>query len=208
MYQRTCCIIKPPCGYFPFFAVLHIPPDSSLIFLPVHPLNTSLFFFSSSPRAHRLIHNLQGQFMHMFQPGALSRNVSQHAEKRCRANEPTTNRLFWRTAGNVILKPLCISEPSVLPPPPTTLFPWGSGMWWLEVVTLTDAACLCGYFQMRDIQFNHLTRFIGACIDPPNICIVTEYCPRGSLQVMTDGLRGKARTSACEGATYDKFGKQ
>lgn len=41
---------------------------------------------------------------------------------------------------------------------------------------------------MRDIQFNHLTRFIGACIDPPNICIVTEYCPRGSLQV--GGLGG------------------
>uniref|UniRef100_A0AAQ5ZCU7 Guanylate cyclase n=1 Tax=Amphiprion ocellaris TaxID=80972 RepID=A0AAQ5ZCU7_AMPOC len=35
---------------------------------------------------------------------------------------------------------------------------------------------------MRDVQFNHLTRFIGACIDPPNTCIVTEYCPRGSLQ--------------------------
>uniref|UniRef100_A0AAZ3QDM6 Guanylate cyclase n=1 Tax=Oncorhynchus tshawytscha TaxID=74940 RepID=A0AAZ3QDM6_ONCTS len=35
---------------------------------------------------------------------------------------------------------------------------------------------------MRDVQFNHLTRFIGACIDPPNNCIVTEYCPRGSLQ--------------------------
>uniref|UniRef100_A0AAX7UJL6 Guanylate cyclase n=1 Tax=Astatotilapia calliptera TaxID=8154 RepID=A0AAX7UJL6_ASTCA len=35
---------------------------------------------------------------------------------------------------------------------------------------------------MRDVQFNHLTRFIGACIDPPNVCIVTEYCPRGSLQ--------------------------
>lgn len=43
---------------------------------------------------------------------------------------------------------------------------------------------------MRDIQFNHLTRFIGACIDPPNICIVTEYCPRGSLQV--GGLGGTA----------------
>uniref|UniRef100_A0A8K9V9Q1 Guanylate cyclase n=1 Tax=Oncorhynchus mykiss TaxID=8022 RepID=A0A8K9V9Q1_ONCMY len=36
--------------------------------------------------------------------------------------------------------------------------------------------------QMRDIQNEHLTRFIGACIDPPNICIITEYCPRGSLQ--------------------------
>lgn len=36
---------------------------------------------------------------------------------------------------------------------------------------------------MRDVQNEQLTRFIGACVDPPNICIVTEYCPRGSLQV-------------------------
>ncbi|XP_031605217.1 atrial natriuretic peptide receptor 1 isoform X1 [Oreochromis aureus] len=35
---------------------------------------------------------------------------------------------------------------------------------------------------MRDVQNEHLTRFIGACIDPPNCCIVTEYCSRGSLQ--------------------------
>uniref|UniRef100_A0A6Q2ZJA5 Guanylate cyclase n=1 Tax=Esox lucius TaxID=8010 RepID=A0A6Q2ZJA5_ESOLU len=35
---------------------------------------------------------------------------------------------------------------------------------------------------MRDVQNEHLTRFIGACIDPPNICIISEYCPRGSLQ--------------------------
>ncbi|XP_053224656.1 atrial natriuretic peptide receptor 1 isoform X1 [Podarcis raffonei] len=35
---------------------------------------------------------------------------------------------------------------------------------------------------MRDVQNKHLTRFIGACIDPPNICILTEYCTRGSLQ--------------------------
>uniref|UniRef100_A0A8B9L123 Guanylate cyclase n=1 Tax=Astyanax mexicanus TaxID=7994 RepID=A0A8B9L123_ASTMX len=34
---------------------------------------------------------------------------------------------------------------------------------------------------MRDVQNDHLTRFIGACIDPPNVSIVTEYCPRGSL---------------------------
>lgn len=47
----------------------------------------------------------------------------------------------------------------------------------------TSRHCLFPPSQMRDIQFNHLTRFIGACIDPPNICIVTEYCPRGSLQV-------------------------
>uniref|UniRef100_A0A6Q2XK50 Guanylate cyclase n=1 Tax=Esox lucius TaxID=8010 RepID=A0A6Q2XK50_ESOLU len=41
-----------------------------------------------------------------------------------------------------------------------------------------------GYYKvcMRDVQNEHLTRFIGACIDPPNICIISEYCPRGSLQ--------------------------
>ncbi|KAK7878010.1 hypothetical protein WMY93_031356, partial [Mugilogobius chulae] len=35
---------------------------------------------------------------------------------------------------------------------------------------------------MRDVQNEHLTRFLGACVDPPNCCIITEYCPRGSLQ--------------------------
>ena len=35
---------------------------------------------------------------------------------------------------------------------------------------------------MKDINHDHLVRFIGACIDPPNCCLITEYCPRGSLQ--------------------------
>ena len=37
-------------------------------------------------------------------------------------------------------------------------------------------------FQMRDLQNDHIVRFIGACIDPPNQCILTEYCSKGSLQ--------------------------
>lgn len=44
---------------------------------------------------------------------------------------------------------------------------------------------------MRDVQNEHLTRFVGACTDPPNICILTEYCPRGSLQV--SGKEGVCR---------------
>lgn len=36
--------------------------------------------------------------------------------------------------------------------------------------------------QMRDITHDHLTRFEGACVDPPRICVLTEYCPKGSLR--------------------------
>ncbi|KAK6184965.1 hypothetical protein SNE40_007304 [Patella caerulea] len=36
--------------------------------------------------------------------------------------------------------------------------------------------------QIKDLQNDHLVRFVGACIDPPHCCILTEYCPKGSLQ--------------------------
>ena len=38
--------------------------------------------------------------------------------------------------------------------------------------------------QMKDMNCNNLVRFIGACLDSPRPIILTEYCPRGSLQVM------------------------
>ncbi|KAL3089465.1 hypothetical protein niasHT_029176 [Heterodera trifolii] len=36
--------------------------------------------------------------------------------------------------------------------------------------------------EMKDLQHEHITRFCGACVDAPNYCIVTEYCPKGSLE--------------------------
>ncbi|XP_011145363.1 guanylate cyclase 32E [Harpegnathos saltator] len=35
---------------------------------------------------------------------------------------------------------------------------------------------------MRDLRHDNLISFIGACTDPPNICIVVEYSARGSLK--------------------------
>ena len=37
--------------------------------------------------------------------------------------------------------------------------------------------------RMKDIQHDHIARFVGACIDYPHYSVVTEYCPKGSLQV-------------------------
>ena len=36
--------------------------------------------------------------------------------------------------------------------------------------------------QMKDLHHDHLVRFVGACFDHPEPFLITEYCPRGSLQ--------------------------
>ncbi|CAF1276151.1 unnamed protein product [Rotaria sp. Silwood1] len=36
--------------------------------------------------------------------------------------------------------------------------------------------------EMQDLTHDHIARFIGICIDPKHQYIVTEYCPKGSLQ--------------------------
>lgn len=37
-------------------------------------------------------------------------------------------------------------------------------------------------FQVRDVTHENTVRFVGACIDCPNVLILTEYCPKGSLK--------------------------
>ncbi|XP_073831869.1 atrial natriuretic peptide receptor 2 isoform X2 [Musca autumnalis] len=36
--------------------------------------------------------------------------------------------------------------------------------------------------RMKDLQHDHLVKFFGACLDPTKSFILTEYCPKGSLQ--------------------------
>ena len=40
--------------------------------------------------------------------------------------------------------------------------------------------------QMKDLQHDHLVRFVVACLDHSNPLIVTEYCPRGSLRYILE----------------------
>ncbi|XP_030080171.1 speract receptor isoform X2 [Drosophila hydei] len=35
---------------------------------------------------------------------------------------------------------------------------------------------------LRDARHDNICAFIGACTEPPNICIISEYCTRGSLK--------------------------
>uniref|UniRef100_A0A1I8HYF3 Guanylate cyclase n=1 Tax=Macrostomum lignano TaxID=282301 RepID=A0A1I8HYF3_9PLAT len=36
--------------------------------------------------------------------------------------------------------------------------------------------------RVKDLTSDNVIRFIGACLDAPNECLVSEYCPKGSLQ--------------------------
>nr|XP_023695463.1 guanylate cyclase 2G-like [Paramormyrops kingsleyae] len=35
---------------------------------------------------------------------------------------------------------------------------------------------------MRELKHENLVQFFGVCIEPPNICIITQYCKKGSLK--------------------------
>ena len=42
---------------------------------------------------------------------------------------------------------------------------------------------------MRRLRHENIVRFMGVVIDPPSMCIVMEYCPKGDLFT---AIRGKA----------------
>ncbi|KAK2151074.1 hypothetical protein LSH36_376g01001 [Paralvinella palmiformis] len=44
-----------------------------------------------------------------------------------------------------------------------------------------NRAVLIEFSEMKDILHENLNVFVGACIEPPNICILWQYCSKGSL---------------------------
>lgn len=39
-------------------------------------------------------------------------------------------------------------------------------------------------YAMKQLNHDNVSRFVGACIEPGHVCIVTPYCSRGSLRVL------------------------
>lgn len=63
---------------------------------------------------------------------------------------------------------------------------------------------------LRSLNHSRLVSFIGACLQPPNLCIVTEFVPGGSLHhllhkaktPLTRSQQAKMGLQICEGVTF------
>ena len=42
--------------------------------------------------------------------------------------------------------------------------------------------------QLNTLRHGNLALFYGACVDPPNACILWEYCAKGSVRVGSLGV--------------------
>ncbi|XP_078533573.1 atrial natriuretic peptide receptor 2-like [Lissotriton helveticus] len=64
--------------------------------------------------------------------------------------------------------------------------------------------------QVRELDHPNLCKFIGGCTEVPNVCIVTEYCPKGSLNdvllnediPLNWGFRFSFATDIAQGMAY------
>ncbi|XP_070568265.1 atrial natriuretic peptide receptor 1-like isoform X2 [Ptychodera flava] len=63
---------------------------------------------------------------------------------------------------------------------------------------------------MRDLQHENLNQLVGACIEPGNICLLTRYCKKGSLQDvlenenirLDDNFKMSIATDICNGMVF------
>ncbi len=59
---------------------------------------------------------------------------------------------------------------------------------------------------LKEMTCDNINRFHGACIDLPTICIVTQYCARGSLKVSATIIHTLYQTRVPDHGDPDIFG--
>uniref|UniRef100_A0A3Q3DDF4 Guanylate cyclase n=1 Tax=Hippocampus comes TaxID=109280 RepID=A0A3Q3DDF4_HIPCM len=47
---------------------------------------------------------------------------------------------------------------------------------------LQRASVVAEFNVMKEMKHENLVQFFGACVEPPNVCLVTQYCRKGSLK--------------------------
>nr|XP_061807359.1 guanylate cyclase 2G-like [Nerophis lumbriciformis] len=47
---------------------------------------------------------------------------------------------------------------------------------------LQKASVVAEFNVMKEMKHENLVHFFGACVEPPNVCLVTQYCRKGSLK--------------------------
>nr|XP_057933987.1 guanylate cyclase 2G [Doryrhamphus excisus] len=47
---------------------------------------------------------------------------------------------------------------------------------------LQSPSVLAEFNMMKEMKHENLVQFFGACVEPPNVCLVTQYCRKGSLK--------------------------
>ena len=59
----------------------------------------------------------------------------------------------------------------------------GVNYWTFFVDGLCPDSLLLLILQMlRDLRHENVNSFVGACVEPGSVCVITEYCARGSLR--------------------------
>ncbi|XP_052468099.1 guanylate cyclase 2G [Carassius gibelio] len=59
------------------------------------------------------------------------------------------------------------------------------GVKYLKNQTLTDVkkpSIIAEFNMLKEMKHENLVQFFGVCIEPPNVCIVMQYCKKGSLK--------------------------
>uniref|UniRef100_A0A668VRR3 Guanylate cyclase n=1 Tax=Oreochromis aureus TaxID=47969 RepID=A0A668VRR3_OREAU len=58
--------------------------------------------------------------------------------------------------------------------------------WWMinynDITIIREPTVGAFDRQMKEMKHENLVQFFGACIEPPNICLVFQYCKKGSLK--------------------------
>ena len=59
--------------------------------------------------------------------------------------------------------------------------------------------------QIRDVRHDNLNQFIGACVEPNNVLIITQYASKGSLQVCFPVLSWHVIMGGCKSDIFYPF---